>query len=68
MDRASYGRRTTDVTKPEQYSKLKMPTGFQMIEFGIGADYNQSILKALADASGGTLHNITDARNSSSPA
>jgi Ca-activated chloride channel family protein len=33
-----------------------------MIEFGIGADYNQSILKALADASGGTLHNITDAQ------
>src|SRR6266567_4273127 len=52
----------TDVTKPEQYSKLKMPTGFQMIEFGIGADYNQSILKALADASGGMLHNITDAQ------
>jgi Ca-activated chloride channel family protein len=39
-----------------------MPTGFQMIEFGIGADYNQSILKALADASGGMLHNITDAQ------
>lgn len=52
----------TDVTNPEQYSKLKMPTGFQMIEFGVGADYNQSILKALADASGGTLHNITDAQ------
>ena len=52
----------TDVTKPEQYSKLKMPTGFQMIEFGIGSDYNQSILKALADASGGTLNNITDAQ------
>ena len=33
-----------------------------MIEFGIGADYNQSILKALADASGGMLHNITDAQ------
>jgi len=52
----------TDVTNPEQYSKLKMPTGFQMIEFGVGTDYNQSILKALADASGGTLHNITDAQ------
>src|SRR5207245_9163616 len=26
------------------------------------ADYNQSILKALADASGGMLHNITDAQ------
>jgi len=52
----------TDVTKPDQYSKLRMPTGFQMIEFGIGTDYNQTILKALADASGGTLHNITDAQ------
>ncbi len=52
----------TDVTKAEQYSKLKMPAGFQMIEFGIGSDYNQSILKALADVSGGTLHNITDAQ------
>src|SRR5438445_10932499 len=52
----------TDVTKPEQYSTLKMPTGFKMIEFGIGPDYNQSILKALADASGGTLHNMHDAQ------
>lgn len=50
----------TDVTNPQQYSSLKMPTGFQMIEFGIGAEYNQSILKALADGSGGTLTNITD--------
>ncbi len=57
----------TDVTRPELYSKLKMPTGFQMIEFGIGADYNQSILKALADASGGTLYNITDAQKITLP-
>ncbi len=57
----------TDVTNPEQYSKLKMPTGFQMIEFGVGTDYNQSILKALADASGGTLHNITDAQKFALP-
>ena len=57
----------TDVTRPEQYSKLKMPTGFQMIEFGIGADYNQSILKALADGSGGTLYNITDAQKLTLP-
>lgn len=52
----------TDVTNPEQYTKMKMPAGFQMIEFGVGTDYNQSILKALADASGGTLYNITDAQ------
>lgn len=52
----------TDVTNPEQYTKMKMPAGFQMIEFGVGTDYNQTILKALADASGGTLYNITDAQ------
>jgi len=52
----------TDVTNPEQYTKMKMPPGFQMIEFGVGNDYNQSILKALADSSGGTLYNITDAQ------
>lgn len=52
----------TDVTNPEQYTKMKMPAGFQMIEFGVGTGYNQSILKALADASGGTLYNITEAQ------
>lgn len=57
----------TDVTNPQQYSNLKMPTGFQMIEFGIGAEYNHSILKALADGSGGTLNNITDAQKIALP-
>ncbi len=57
----------TDVKEPGKYSQLKMPTGFQMIEFGIGADYNQSILKALADGSGGTLYNITDAQKITLP-
>lgn len=57
----------TDVTNPEIYSKLKMPNGFQMVEFGIGADYNQNILKALADGSGGTLSNITDAQKFTLP-
>ncbi len=40
----------TDVTNPDAYAKMKMPNGFQMLEFGIGADYNQHILKARADA------------------
>ncbi len=53
----------TDVMKPELYSKLKVPGGYKMIEFGIGDDYKESILKALADSSGGTLYHITDAQN-----
>src|SRR5437016_8953995 len=51
----------TDVTKPEPYSALKTPQGFKMIEFGIGEDYREDILKALADASGGVLYHVTDA-------
>src|SRR5215831_5467700 len=50
----------TDVTKPEPYSSLKIPSGFKMVEFGIGDDYREDILKALADASGGLLYHITD--------
>ena len=38
-----------------------------MIEFGVGSDYNQSILKSLADASGGTLHDITEAQQITLP-
>ena len=53
----------TDVTKPEPYSTLKIPPGFKMIEFGIGDDYREDILKALADASGGLLYHVTDASN-----
>src|SRR5260370_38611044 len=49
----------TDVTKPEPYSALNAPQGFKMIEFGIGEDYREDILKALADYSGGVLSQIT---------
>ncbi len=52
----------TDITRPEPYSALKIPPGFRMIEFGIGEDYREDILKALADASGGLLYHITDAQ------
>jgi Ca-activated chloride channel homolog len=53
----------TDVTKPEPYSTMKIPAGYKMIEFGIGEDYREDILKALADASGGVLYHVTDASN-----
>jgi Ca-activated chloride channel homolog len=53
----------TDVTKPEPYSTMKIPVGYKMIEFGIGEDYREDILKALADASGGLLYHVTDASN-----
>lgn len=53
----------TDVKKPEAYSSVKTPPGFRMIEFGIGDDYREDILKTLADASGGLLYHLTDAEN-----
>jgi Ca-activated chloride channel family protein len=50
----------TDVKKPEAYASLKPPLGYRMIEFGIGDDYREDILKTLADSSGGLLYHLTD--------
>jgi Ca-activated chloride channel family protein len=50
----------TDVKKPEAYASLKPPVGYRMIEFGIGDDYREDILKTLADTSGGLLYHLTD--------
>ena len=57
----------TDVVQPDAYAKMKPPNGFQMVEFGIGTDYNQHILKVLADSSGGTLSNVTEAQKFTLP-
>src|SRR5207249_12209889 len=48
-------------------AKMKSTSGHQMIAIGMGSDYNHSICKALADGSGGTLHNITDAQKITLP-
>lgn len=50
----------TDVTQPTAYKALRIPKGFEMIEFGIGSTYMEDLLKALAESSGGKLFHITD--------
>jgi Ca-activated chloride channel family protein len=50
----------TDVIQPEAYKALRIPKGFEMIEFGIGDTYNEGMLKALADSSGGKLFHMAD--------
>ncbi|QKQ99172.1 VWA domain-containing protein [Metallosphaera tengchongensis] len=51
----------TDDTNTETYKKVPIPNGVQTISFGLGDDYNESILKALADRSGGVFYHVDDA-------
>jgi len=48
---------TNGVMKPELYSQLKVPSGYKMVEFGIGK-ITRVHFEALADASGGTFYHI----------
>ncbi|BFH73884.1 VWA domain-containing protein [Sulfurisphaera javensis] len=50
----------TDVTDITAYENLQIPDGFKVISFGIGDDYNEQLLKILADKSGGVLNHIQD--------
>lgn len=52
----------TDVEDLEAYKNLEMPNGFKVIAFGIGLDYNEELLKVLADKTGGILNHIKDPR------
>jgi Ca-activated chloride channel family protein len=50
----------TDETVEGTYKKIAIPEGIQIISFGIGDDYNESILKILADRTGGQLYHVDD--------
>jgi len=50
----------TDVTDITPYERVTLPPGFKVIAFGIGDDYNEQLLKTLADKSGGILNHIND--------
>ncbi|MCG3108168.1 hypothetical protein L3N51_00449 [Metallosphaera sp. J1] len=51
----------TDDTNVETYKRLAIPNGVQTISFGLGDDYNETILKSLADRSGGVFYHVNDA-------
>ena len=50
----------TDITDITAYEKLQIPDGFKVISYGIGDDYNEQLLKVLADKSGGIVNHIQD--------
>jgi len=50
----------TDITDVTAYEKVEIPAGFKIISFGIGDDYNEQLLKVLADKSGGIINHIQD--------
>jgi Ca-activated chloride channel family protein len=50
----------TDITDIIPYENLQFPPGFKVIAFGIGDDYNEQLLKAIADKTGGVLNHIQD--------
>ncbi|AEB94883.1 MULTISPECIES: VWA domain-containing protein [Metallosphaera] len=51
----------TDDTNIETYRRLQIPSSVQAVSFGLGDDYNESILKSLADKSGGVFYHVSDA-------
>ena len=50
----------TDITDIAAYDKVEIPAGFKVISYGIGDDYNEQLLKVLADRSGGIINHIQD--------
>jgi len=48
----------TDVTVLEAYRNLKFPPNYKVILLGLGQDYNEELLKVIADQSGGVLFHI----------
>ncbi|AWR97407.1 VWA domain-containing protein [Acidianus sulfidivorans JP7] len=51
----------TDVTDEISYKKINLPNNTQIIPFGIGDDYNETLLKILSDKSGTNFYHIEDA-------
>lgn len=50
----------TDQTNTEVYSAIQFSKDLQIIAFGIGDDYNEVLLKTLADKTNGLFYHISD--------
>ncbi|WP_126449709.1 VWA domain-containing protein [Sulfodiicoccus acidiphilus] len=50
----------TDVHESEAYSKIEVPSSLTVYAFGVGEDYNESILKSVVDSCGGKLYHLED--------
>jgi len=50
----------TDVTVLDNYKGLEFPSNVKVIAYGIGDDYNEILLRLLADKTGGIFEHVSD--------
>ncbi len=50
----------TDVESEAAYAKIPIPENVQAISFGLGDDYNEKVLRTLADRTGGQFYHVDD--------
>ncbi|MCQ4345447.1 MAG: VWA domain-containing protein [Sulfolobaceae archaeon] len=50
----------TDVTVLDNYKGLEFPSNVKVIGYGIGDDYNEVLLRLLADKTGGIFEHVSD--------
>ncbi|MCI4456002.1 MAG: VWA domain-containing protein [Sulfolobus sp.] len=50
----------TDVTVLDEYKGLEFPSNVKVIAYGIGDDYNEVLLRLLADKTGGIFEHVSD--------
>jgi Ca-activated chloride channel family protein len=50
----------TDVTILDNYQNLQFPPNVKVVAYGIGDDYNEILLRLLADKTGGVFEHVSD--------
>jgi Ca-activated chloride channel family protein len=50
----------TDVTVLDNYQNLQFPPNVKVVAYGIGDDYNEILLRLLADKTGGVFEHVSD--------
>jgi|BEDMetMinimDraft_2_1075160.scaffolds.fasta_scaffold00977_3 Ca-activated chloride channel family protein len=50
----------TDRPEASEYSNLQIPDGLEVVTIGVGDDYNEAVLKTLAESSNGIFYHLTD--------
>jgi Ca-activated chloride channel family protein len=53
----------TDKRKPSDYDDLQVPANVQIISIGVGNDYNEVIMKKLADKGNGRFYHVVDVKS-----
>lgn len=50
----------SDLASTDAYDQLPLPKGYRFMIIGVGKEYNEDILKLLADRTGGTFYHVSD--------